>query len=232
MNRKFYLSLYKEQILTIFILLSISIISFNAFHSKIICSDDWSFVVSNYVFGKLHPIDLTDRRPLLLSSYYVLAAIFGLRFEYYYFVNFLILFSSACLVYFILKRVFPEYGWLASLTAIIFLIYPVDYTRTSWLIMINIRLAWLSGLAAIWLLLEFAKSGNRWSFVVAMIAIALPLGGYEGQIGVIAAAGVLIACCMSETPLKHRLMAFGGILLIGMLFLIWRIQTSQAQRHQ
>ena len=152
---KQYFTIHKEKLFTILVLLTASLISFGTFGSTIISSDDWSYFVTKYVFGELHPINLTDRRPLILVLYYAMASLFGLRVEYYYFVNFLILFFSALLVYIIVKRIFPSYGWIASLVALTYLIYPVDYTRT-WIIMIYIRFWWLVSLGVILLLLEFA----------------------------------------------------------------------------
>ena len=148
-------TIHKEKLFIILVLFATSLISFGTFDSTIVSSDDWSYFVTKYVFGELHPVNLTDRRPLILVLYYALASLFGLQFEYYYFVNFLILFLSALLIYTVVKRILPSHGWLASLVALAYLIYPVDYTRT-WIIMIYIRFWWLVSLGVIWLLLEFA----------------------------------------------------------------------------
>jgi len=225
-KQKISLVLKNEQVITVIVLLAVSIVSFGLFRSTIISSDDWSYFVWKYAFGELRPILWNDRRPFVLVFYYVMASIFGLHFEYYYFANFLILFSSAFLVFAIVKQVFPEYGWLASLTALVYLIYPVDYSRT-WFIMIYIRLMWLFSLIAIWLLLKFVVSGNWWTFAAAMLAIAFPLGAYEGQFGVILLTGVLIAIAMPKMPIKRRFMPLGGVFLVGILFLVWRFFVQE-----
>lgn len=222
LNWKQHLATHKEQLFTIFVLFAMSLISFGTFSSTIISSDDWSYFVAKYAFGGLAPINMTDRRPLVLAFYYAMTSIFGLRVEYYYFVNFIIIFLSAILVYMIVKRVFPNHGWLASLVALTYLVYPVDYTRT-WLIMSYIRFWWLVSLGVIWLLLEFVESGNKWKYILAMIGIIVPLGAYEGQFGIILLASALIAILIPKTPTKRKLTLFGSVLAIGLSFFIWRI---------
>jgi hypothetical protein len=221
LNWKQFLASRKAELFTISALLIVSGISFGEFNSGILSSDDWSYFVTKYVFGTLHPINLTDRRPLVLVLYYGLASLFGLRFEYYYFFNFLILFSSALMVYVLVKRVFPEHTWIASLVALTYLIYPADYTRT-WFIMIYIRFWWLVSLGVIWLLLEYAASGKLWIYALAMLGIAIPLGAYEGQFGIILLASALIAFFSNKAPLKRRLIILAGTIGIGFAFLLWR----------
>jgi hypothetical protein len=221
LNWKQFLALGKEQLLTISAIFIVSIISFGTFNSSILSSDDWSYFVAKYVFGTLHPVNLTDRRPFILALYYGLASFFGLRFEYYYFFNFLIIFLSALMVYVIVKRVFPEQNWIAGLVALVYLIYPVDHTRT-WLIMIYIRFWWLVSLGVFWLLLEFTASGKIWMYALAMAGIAIPLGAYEGQFGILLLVSTLIAFFSSKAPVARRFIILAGVLGIGFGFLLWR----------
>jgi len=227
LNWKQFLASRKEQFFTISAIFLVATISFGTFNSTIISSDDWSYFVAKYIFGDLHPINLTDRRPLILVLYYVLASVFGLRFEYYYFFNYLILFLSALMVYVIVKRSFPEQKWIAGLVALIYLIYPVDYTRT-WLIMIYIRFWWLVSLGVIWLLMKYVESGNKWIYTLAMMGITIPLGAYEGQFGIILLTSFLITLFYKKTPTKHRLILLGSVIAITFAFLVWRtyIQPS------
>lgn len=220
-NWKQFLASRKEKLLTISAIFTVSIVSFGTFNSTILSADDWSYFVAKYAFGTLQPINLTDRRPLVLVLYYGLASLFGLHLEYYYFFNFLVLFLSASMVYIIVKRVFPEHERFASLVALVYLVYPVDYTRT-WLIMIYIRFWWLVSLGAIWLLLEFAAKGKLWVYTLAMLGIAIPLGAYEGQFGVILLATILIAFLSPKLPTVRRFTLLAGVLGIGFAFLLWR----------
>ncbi len=218
---KNYLSVKKDQVTSVLLLFFASITSFGIFNSNVISSDDWSYFVAQYVFGELHPINWTDRRPFILILYYGLAKLFGLRLEFYYLFNFIILFLSALLIYIIVKRVFPGQTWFAGLTSLIYLVYPVDYTRT-WLIMLYIRFWWLVSLCVIWLIIEFLESGSKWKYALAMIGIAFPLGAYEGQLGVIVLACILIPFLLPKNQIKRMLALWAGVFLIGLSFLFWR----------
>ena len=218
----------REQTITISILLIISIISFlptNLLTSPAIASDDWSLIVAPYAFGELKPFDLTNHRPTDSSFYYVMTSIFGLNFEYYYLLNVLIIFLSSVMIYTLTKRMFGQQTWLASLAALVYLIYPVDYTRT-WIMMLYIRFWWLISLAAIWFLLDFVASGNKWKLALALTGFIIPLGAYEGQFGVVATAAFLIAAVSNDKPIARRLILIGSIIIIGIAFYLWRFHIQ------
>lgn len=213
-----------EQIITVLVLLALSIVSFvppDIFSSPAISSDDWSLIVAPYAFGELGLLNLFNHRPIDMSVYYFLSSLLGLHFVYYYLFNALILFFSAILMYMLTKRLFVQSSWLASLAAIAYLIYPVDYTRT-WIIMLYIRFWWLISLGAAWLLLDFLDSGNKWKFVLAMIGIIIPLGAYEGQFGFIATAALLATLFAKDTPTQRRLALVISIFAISVSFYLWR----------
>ena len=218
----------REQIITISILFIISVVSFlpvNSLTSPEIASDDWSLIIAPFVFGELKPINLSNHRPIDSSFYFVLTSIFGPRFEYYYLLNVLIIFLSSVMVYALTKRMLTQQAWLASLVAVVYLIYPVDYTRT-WIMMLYIRFWWLISLAAIWFLLDYVDSGNKWKLALALIGIVIPLGAYEGQFGVVAAAAFLITGFSKDKPLFRRLILTGSIIIIGIMFYLWRFHIQ------
>ena len=211
----------KELIITVFILLIASLLSFGNFSSTIISSDDWSLIVEKYAFSDLRPYYLDDRRPLALIMYFALSSLWGLQMEYYYMVNFFIHLFSSILVFLILKQVLTENSWLATLIAAVYLIYPVDHSRT-WLIMIHIRLWWLISLGSIWLMIKYVQSGNFWTYFFAMFGILIPLGSYEGQIGIVIASVGLISFLNRGSNLFRRLILLCSIGFIYVSFYIWR----------
>ena len=228
MSEKTTLLERREQGITFVILLIICIVSFIPFKSlksPPIASDEWSLIVAPYTFGELRPVNLSNHRPLDMSFYYLLTSIFGLRFEYFFLLNALILFLSGAMVYLLVKRIFTQYTWFASLAAIIYLIYPVDYTRT-WIMMLYIRFWWLTSLTAIWLLMDFVNTGNIWKLALALIGIVIPLGAYEGQFGIVAIAAFLIAAISKDKPVSRRLVLLGSIIIIGILFYLWRFHIQ------
>ena len=218
----------RGQLITLTVLIIICIISFLPAKSLIsppVASDDWSLIVAPYAFGELKPVNLSNHRPIDMSFYYVLSSIFGLKFGYYYLLNALILFLSAAMVYALVKRTFPQNTWLASLVSIIYLLYPVDYTRT-WIMMLYIRFWWLISLVTIWLLLDFSESGNKWKLTLALFGIIIPLGAYEGQFGVVAAATFLIAVTSKTKSTFRKMALIGSIIIIGILFYLWRFHIQ------
>ena len=221
MNWRQYFVSHKERLVTIFVFLTVSLVSFGTFNSTILSSDDWTFIAAKYVFGTLKPIDITDRRPLTLAFYYLLARLFGLHVEYYYAINFVILFLTALLIYAILIRVFPQFTWFASLVALVQLVYPVDYSRT-WLIMSYIRFWWLVNLCAIWMFIAYLETGEKWKLIVALIGIILSLGAYEGQLGIVLLTGIAITFLFPKIPIRRRVTISGSIILVGIFFVGWR----------
>jgi hypothetical protein len=211
----------KVRFITLLVIFILSLVAFGTFNSTILSADDWTFIAAKYVFGTLRPIDITDRRPFWLAYYYLLARLFSLRVEYYYVINFVILFLTAILIYAILARVFPKFTWFASLVALAQLVYPVDYSRT-WLTMSYIRFYWLITLCAIWMFLVYLESGKIWQLIAALTGIIVPLGAYEGQLGILLLTGGLITFLFLKTPIRRRLIVFGSILLASILFIGWR----------
>jgi hypothetical protein len=88
--------------------------------------------------------------------------------------------------------------------------------------MIYIRFWWLVSLGVIWLMMIFVESGNKWIYILAMIGIAVPLGAYEGQFGIILLASFLITFFRRKTPLKRRVILLGSVIGIAFAFLVWR----------
>lgn len=204
------------------VLFATSLISFGIIGgARILHSDDWSSLIDPYVFHYLNPIHWETRRPFDLSYFWALAGLFGVRIEYYYLVNFLILFLSGWMLYKLLKRIFPETPWIALSIALVYLVFPVDYTRT-WLSVSFIHFIWLISLCALWLLLDFATSGKKWKLIAAVIGIAAPLVAYEGQLGVIALAIVVIALFTPQISTRRRIIIL-SVLSVGVMLIVWRV---------
>jgi len=211
----------KEHSISILVLFFLSIVAFGTFKSTILSSDDWTFIAAKYAFGALKPLEIDGRRPLVLAYYYLVASLFGLRVEYYYTINFFILFLTALMVYVILIRCFPKLAWFAGLVAAVQLLYPVDYSRT-WLIMSYIRFWWLVTLCAVWLFIGYMESGTLWKILLATMGVVVSLLAYEGQIGVVLLSGIIIAFLFLEKPVRRRLAVVGSVIFISISFLVWR----------
>lgn len=210
-----------RQIIPFSLLFLVSLATYGFGGSLGFFSDDWNDIVHHFVFGQMHAVNWADRRPFLLAVFSALSSIFGLQFQYYYLVNGLTLFLSAVVLYCIIQRLFPAWDWLSLPVSLVYLVYPVDFTRF-WLMQLYIRVVWLIALYVLLLLIDFAFNGGKWKYGLILIGILLPLGAYEGPLGIMMSAPFLLAIFGHNIPRKRRL-ALLAILLIGVFFVIWRL---------
>lgn len=204
----------------IFLVSLVYILDPRYFTSPPLRSDDWDWLVHSYVFNPLKVVNLADRRPFISTPLALLTPIFGLNIQWYYVVNWLVIFACGLVFYQIVKRVFPHYAWLALPSALIFLIYPVNYART-WLIVINNSLALLLALIVILLMQMYAQSGKAWPLLVGNVLFLISLGMYEIGFGIVMLAALLFCCFGRELPKRRRIL-IGTFLLTGIGFFVWR----------
>ena len=203
------------------ILSAVATLDLRSLVSPVIFSDDWCYLVSGRIFGGLTLVDWSSRRPFTLTLYTAVMSVAGLRLQYLILLNFLITFATAILLYFLLRRVLPQVDWLALPVTLVYLVYPVDTTRT-WMVTIYIHLVLLITLGVLWLLVDFAARGGGWQIILAWAAILVSLGAYEGQFGLLMGGAVLLAVISRRMPAKRRALLL-SILLTGALFIFWRV---------
>ena len=211
----------KYWIIPIFLVSLVYILDIRFFTSPPLHSDDWSALIFQYIFEDLKLIDFSDRRPLISFVFSVLSSVFGLQIQYYYLVNFILIFFAGALLYQITVKSFPNYSWLALPVALIFLIYPLDLTKT-WLITINSHFVLLIDLLVILLLLLFVKSGKFWKLILANLLFLFSLGIYEGGLGIVILAAVVMAIKARKIS-KTRSYALISVIIIGVIFIVWRL---------
>ena len=194
------------------------------FTSPPLRSDDWDHLVFPAIFDQISFIDLGNRRPLLTSLLALLSPLFGLHIAWYYVINWLVIFLSAVVVFLIIKQAFPKFSWLALPTALIYLIYPVNYART-WLVTIVNSLALLISLISVVLIVQYAQTGKLMKLIFANLLFLVSLSTYEIGFGMVMLAATLIFLFHKGIPVKRRYL-IGAILLTGVIFLIWRIYVQ------
>lgn len=207
-------------ILPILLTSLVYILDLRYFSSPPLRSDDWNWIVAPQIFNPLPLIDLSDRRPLISSLFALIGPIFGLKIYWYYLVNWLLLFLTGIVFYKVIEKAFPEHPWLPLSTALIFLIYPVNYART-WLIVANITLALLLALLVVLMMVLFSRSGKGTYLLLGNILFLVSLGIYEASFGNVLLAAVLLALFSREIPKKRRVL-LSTFLLAGLGFFAWR----------
>jgi len=207
-------------VLPIFIVSLVFIADPRYFSSSPLRSDDWNWIIEPIIFNPLKIINLSDRRPLLSSLLAVLTPLFGLNIHWYYITNWFLLFLSGVVCYLIVKNAFPKQTYLALPTALILLIYPVNYART-WLIIINNTYALLLALVAILMMVLYARTGKIPLLILGNALFLLSLGTYEAGLGIVIMSALLLIIFIKEIPTKRRLL-IATFLITAIGFIIWR----------
>jgi len=135
-----------------------------------------------------------------------------------------VIFLSAVVVFLIIKQTFPKFSWLALPTALIYLIYPVNYART-WLVTIVNSPALLVALISILLIVQYVQTGKVIKLIIANLLFLISLSAYEIGFGLVMLATIFISLFHKGIPVKRRYLIY-TILLIGIIFLIWRIYVQ------
>ena len=190
------------------------------FTSPPLRSDDWNWIIYPNIFEPLQIINFVDRRPFFAWLLTVLSSILGLNIQWYYVVNWLLLFFSGLVFYLIIKYAFPEQAWLALPSALIYMIYPVNYART-WLIIINNTYALLLALCAILLMVLYAQSGNTVRLILGNALFLISLGTYEAGFGLVMLSAFLLIVFKHHLEKRTRIL-LASFLLTGIGFLLWR----------
>ncbi|MCB2213757.1 hypothetical protein KQH50_00020 [bacterium] len=208
-------------IIPLFLVSLVYILDTRFFTSPPLRSDDWEQYVLQIVFNRIPFFDLTSRRPMLTSLMALASPIFGLQIQWYYVLNWLLLFLSAVIVYQIIREAFPRKPWLALPVALVFLVYPVNNART-WLVVINNTFALLLALVSILLLLLYRRSGRIYQLVIANFLFLTSLLTYEAALGLVLFAALILIIFPGKST-RSRRWAFSTIFFTGALFILWRL---------
>jgi hypothetical protein len=215
-------------VLPILLVSLVYILDVRYFSTPPLYMDDW-VQVAQQIFCKLQLADWSNRRPFLLAPLAVLTPLLGIKLQYYYLANFLVIFSSGILLYIIVRRAFPRFPWLSLPVALVYLIYPVDYTRT-WMTMLTYHFVFLTDLIILLLMMEYAKSGRRWQLLLAPPLFICSLGVTEGGLGIVTLGSILLACVTRNVPIRRRL-GLLSVSLTAVVFVVWRTAVQQGLMH-
>jgi hypothetical protein len=206
--------------LAVGILFAASLATYLAVFDPAVFADDW-VRIRKFVFGQLPLVDWSSRRPFEEAFFKLVLGIFGLNFRVQLLVQVLILFLCAVVIYGLCRRAFPNQAFLALPAGLLFLLYPMDYMRL-WFTRIYHWGIYLMVLVAFVLILEYALKGKWPALAGALALMALSLGAYDGQLGLICAAGLLPALLLPGVTRRHRLVLLLPFAL-GLLFSAWRL---------
>lgn len=208
------------QVMAIVVVASIYIFDLRYLSTPPLHSDDWT-ILSGYLFDGSHLIDLNNRRPLLAVPYELLTSIFGLNLPMYYFMNAMVIFLTGMVLFFLIKECSPNFQWMALPGTLLFLIYPIDFSKT-WLIHIHARTVLLVDLLVILLMVHYVKRGKPWRIILVNILFLISMMIYEAGLGIVLLTAILLIY-LNRNQSKKRALALSSVLLSGILFILWRL---------
>ena len=221
------LFLSSDVTIAILSIVAVGCLAYWLFFVPAIFMDDWTSVLERVVTGNARWFDLQFRNPLLFTPFLVQHRLFQLNVSAYYAVIWLLGALNTLLLYLVAVRFpLPERRSFALVAAILFWIYPTNYTHM-WMIQLGIYcgtvLAFLYGYS----LLRFAE-GARWpTLALALTCLLLSLGFYEGQVGVVTAWASILALLYRRAAVWRIAGLLTPILLVG-LFSAWRTLGFQS----
>ena len=213
--------------LAVFSIGVIAFLAYGLFFAPALFMDDWTSVIERVVTGNATWLDTSARRPLLFIPFLIQHQLFDLNITAYYIILWILNILLAVMVYRIVTSFRFTYRRTFGLfLALLFLIYPTNYTRM-WLINLGVYCANLLLLIYAYLLLKFANGGHWLNLLVSTSLLLMTLGVYEGQLGV-AIAWSLFLILLYHKSSKIRIVGLLiPVMLLG-IYSIWRTFGYQA----
>ncbi len=205
----------------------VGILAYWLFFVPALFMDDWTSVVERVMTGNAQWFDGSQRRPLLFSVFLAQYQLLGLNLVGYYFVLWGLYALTALIIYLIVGRLpLPYRHEFGLVTALLFLVYPANYTHM-WAIMVGVYVSLFLTLLYAYLLLRFAQEGRWLLLALALVCLLFSLGIYEAQLGVAALWALVLAVGFRRAPNKIRLFLLSP-LVIMVLFALWRTVGFQS----
>lgn len=196
-------------------------LAFGLRYAPVLYSDDWAYIIDQYVYGNVQWFDWTNRRPFLEAPLLVLTGLFGLNINAFYLVIIALQVLASLLLYWLLRRLGIGPRVFAAGVSLLFLLYPADYTHM-WLTMVGGWVVINLLLAYAHLLLSYANTGAAWSLLASCTLLLVSLGIYEAQLGLAMAWCVLLTVVKRQVSWRRR-SALLSPLGVGIVFAIWRM---------
>jgi hypothetical protein len=182
--------------------------------------DAWGFL-NNATNGLLQCPRWDSLRPFLHCNLSFQYHLFGLNMVAYRIVLIVVTVLNAVLLYILLDRLLPKYRVFNVIVAMLFLIYPTDYTSSWTIVGTNLKIRIMLFLASCLLLIHFWRGNGWWAWAGALIFFVISLGTGEMHVGLTVASSVALFL-LSKRQSQYRRMAVLTPAFVIVLFSIWR----------
>jgi hypothetical protein len=190
---------------------------------SILFNDDWS-IYYDIQFDNLEAFMLHERRPLHWFWNWFFNQIWppDIALDLTFLFIVVILFLSSVLIYKLALELLPDKKWFAILFALLFLVFPSDYTRL-YMTMANHRFAFLLMLLAMILSTKLMRTNRLIFGALSFPLIAISVLVYEGQLGLMIAWPIILVMVFHRELSWQKIFGLSGYFFIIGLFSIWRL---------
>jgi hypothetical protein len=210
----------RPRLLSLGALAALTVVTFLTVFDPAIYMDDWD-LLRKFIFGEMLVVNLERRRPFEDAVIWLLLHMVGVNPRALLVVIVGLIFVCAVLVYLLMRRLFPRVDFLALPVAVLFVIYPVDTTKV-WMTRVYQWAIYLFVLLGVWLLVEFLRGGRGWNLGFSLLLLILPLGAYDGQLGLVMLLPILLAVFLPGISRRRRWLGLTP-LLGGLVLVAWRL---------
>ena len=125
----------RQTVEVILVLVLIGYFAYGLFFAPALFMDDWTSVIERIITDNAQWLDMSQRRPLLFSTFLFQNQLLGLNITAYYISLWILYILMAILLYAIIAKLpLPKSNLFGFVTASLFLVFPTNYTHM-WLIM-------------------------------------------------------------------------------------------------
>jgi hypothetical protein len=212
-----FLERLRPHLLSLGALFALTVVTFLTVFDPAIYMDDWD-LLRKFIFGNMLVVDPERRRPFEDAVIWLLLHLVGVNPRAMLVVVAGLIFMCAAVIYLLMRRIFPSAEFLALPVAVLFIVYPVDTTKV-WMTRVYQWVIYLFVLLGFWLLLEFLRGGRGWKLAVSLVLFILPLGAYDGQLGLVVLLPILLTVFLPGIPMRRRWLGLtpllGGLVLVA-----------------
>ena len=204
-------------------LTALTIVNYGLKIQPILFNDDWCLIAS--LNAKiLNAFMLDIRRPLYMFLYWFVNQFLPIGQTIYalYVIQIIFLASTAILTYLLVCQILEDQMWFAFLVAVLWLIFPSDYTRL-YLSMLGPSFGYLLMIISMILSVRLIKKGNLILGLLAGILLFFSLLMYEGHLGLALIWPILLGILYRRQITRTKIIGMVEYYLGIGFFVLWRL---------
>jgi hypothetical protein len=202
---------------------ALTVVVYGLMIRPVLFNDDWCLMYM-LNFDILEPVMVYERRPLHWLLPWIFNQFLQLHLTVYalYITQVVILFATAGFIYLLLNKLLVNKAWFAFLAAVLWLVFPSDYTHL-YITMLGIRLAFLLLVVTMLLSVDFMQTGNGYGGIFILASLVLSLLMYEGQLGLAAVWPAILVVLFRRYLSTRKIFGMGIYYFVIAVFVFWKL---------